>query len=140
MDTARDEDPIYHLAVEDALRAAVSEDAYRPADLGATGFVHCALEASVLAVADDYFADARGRLVVLEIDPGRLAAETRYEAPAPLPGAGEAHLRSAPVFPHVYGPIDRAAIHRVGVLRRTATGHAWPERFESLDAFLARGG
>lgn len=130
-------EPIYHLVREAELRDRLGPDVYRPADLVQIGFVHCARRASVLPVADDYFAEAQGPVLVLEIDPARLAAETRDEAPAPLPGGGRTHLAGGGSFPHVYGPIDRSAITAVGVLVRGPAGFAWPARTQALDAFLA---
>jgi uncharacterized protein (DUF952 family) len=90
----------------------------------------------VIPVANDYYADASGELLVLEIDPSRLTCETRYEAAAPIAGGGSSHLASAPQFPHVYGPIDREAITGVGVLGRTARGFEWPTGFTPLESFL----
>ena len=127
---------IYHVVSEAELRAGLGEQAYAPASLGEFGFVHCAFEPSVLAVANDYFAGASGRVLLLAIDPARLTAEARSEAAAPIAGGGAAHLAGAPLFPHVYGPIDLVAIDGVGVLGRSEAGYAWPTKFEPLDAFL----
>jgi uncharacterized protein (DUF952 family) len=128
---------IYHIVIESNFRAQLEGAVYLPSDLSDDGFVHCALEASVIPVANDYYAGASGRLLLLEIDPGRLASETRYEAAAPTAGGGSSHLASAPQFPHVYGPIDQEAITRVGVLGRTAGEYEWPRGFMRLDSFLA---
>lgn len=123
---------IYHLAREDALHARLAGDFYAPDDLAETGFVHCSPASSVLSVARDHFAGFPGRLLVIEIDPTRLTVEVRHEAPLPADGAGRSHLSSAPRFPHVNGPIDRAAITGVGVMRPTDDGYAWPETFGAL--------
>jgi uncharacterized protein (DUF952 family) len=130
---------IYHIVTESDLRANVRGDAYTPASLKDFGFVHCALQASVIAVANDYFGGAAEPVLLLEIDPERLASEVRYEAAAPIAGAGTAHLVDAALFPHVYGPIHTQAIARVGVLGVMADGYHWPGEFEALDAFLADG-
>jgi uncharacterized protein (DUF952 family) len=128
---------IYHIVVESDLRAQFDGRAYAPSGLHQDGFVHCASEPSVIPVANDYFAGAAGRVLVLEIDPTRLTSETRYEAAAPTAGAGSSHLASASEFPHVYGPINKEAITAVGVLGRTLGGYAWPGAFLPLDSFLA---
>ncbi len=99
--------------------------------------MHCAFEIAVVPVANDYFAGATDRVLLLEIDPTRLTSETRYEEAAPTLSGGSSHLASASQFPHVYGPINRAAITAVGVLGRTLGGYAWPSRFLPLDLFLA---
>ncbi len=130
---------IYHLAIESDFRALIQTGVYRPLNLADDGFVHCALEASVIPVANDYYADCSERLLLVEIDVQKLASETRYEAAAPIAGGGTSHLASAPQFPHVYGPIDRRAITGIGVLGSRASGYLWPRVFEPLDSFLAAG-
>ena len=123
--------PIYHIVTEADYREQSDERRYLPADFAASGFVHCALEASVIAVANDYYAAIDGVLLLLRIDPGRLSSPVRYEAAAPDPAAGSSHLATAAVFPHVYGPIDIEAIDGIGVLTRGVDGFAWPTEFAS---------
>ncbi len=130
---------IYHIVSETDLRTQLAGSVYVPASLHPGGFVHCSLEASVIPVANDYYAGVAGNLILLEIDPARLASETRYEEAAPIAGGGTSHLTSSPQFPHVYGPIDTEAITRVGILDKTASGYEWPRDFMSLDTFLAAG-
>ena len=126
---------IYHIVTESDLRANVSGDVYTPASLKDFGFVHCALQASVIAVANDYFSEAIEPVLLLEIDPERLTSEVRYEAPAPIAGGGASHLVPATLFPHVYGPIQTQAITRFGMLGVTPDGYQWPGEFEAWDAF-----
>ena len=128
---------IYHIVIEPDFRAQMEGALYRPPNLADDGFVHCALRPSVVPVANDYYGGVSERLLLLEIDPRKLAAETRYEAAAPIAGGGSSHLAGAPQFPHVYGPLDREAITGVGVLGRKASGYQWPGVFEPLDSFLA---
>lgn len=130
---------IYHIVSESDFRAQLVGSAYTPTGMHADGFVHCSLETSVIPVANDYYAGVVGNLVLLEIDPAKLTSETRYEEAAPIAGGGISHLTSSPQFPHVYGPIDTAAITRVGLLGKTASGYAWPRDFVSLETFLATG-
>jgi uncharacterized protein (DUF952 family) len=129
---------IYHIVTRTDLLAGCPAGAgvYEPPSLAADGFIHCSLEASVIPVANDYYAAAEGPLLLLRIDPARITAETRYEAAAPVESAAATHLGSSPVFPHVYGPIDLAAVDGVGVLTRNQTGYVWPREFRPLD--LAR--
>ncbi|MCP3821961.1 DUF952 domain-containing protein [Streptomyces sp. A3M-1-3] len=93
---------------------------YTPASLAAEGFVHCSGdEDSALAIADAYYRDTDGPLLVLLIDEAVLDAEVRRE------GNGERF------FPHVYGPVDRAAVTGLLEVRRDAEGRAlglqpWP--------------
>ena len=127
---------IYHIVTESDLRANVSGDVYTPVSLKDFGFVHCALQPSVIAVANDYFGEATEPVLLLEIDPERLTSEVRYEAAAPIEGGGTSHLVDAALFPHVYGPIQPQAITRVGALGVTPDGYHWPEEFEAWDVFL----
>jgi uncharacterized protein (DUF952 family) len=128
---------LYHVVTESNLRAQLSGDAYVPSDLDKQGFVHCSFAASVIPVANDYFAAASGSVLVLEIDPGKLTSEVRHETASPIAGGGASHLASASQFPHVYGPIDTDAITGVGVLGRSGEGYEWPAQFMALVAFLA---
>ncbi|MFE4861047.1 DUF952 domain-containing protein [Streptomyces sp. NPDC056670] len=86
---------------------------YRPPSLAAEGFVHCSAdEASALAVADARYRAVPGPLVVLCVEESALAAEVRWEGPGDV------------LFPHVYGPIERAAVTAVLEVRRDAEGRA----------------
>ena len=127
---------IYHLVIEPELRAQTKGDVYRPVNLANDGFVHCSQKTSVVPVANDYYAEVSEKLLLLEIDPTKLTQEVRFEAAAPIPGGGAAHLDSAEHFPHVYGPIDVAAISGVGVLGHGEGGYAWPDGFLSFDSFM----
>ena len=126
---------IYHLVPESALHAGIQGDVYRAGNLEQDGFAHCADEASVVAIANDYYADVSEPLLLLEIDPGRLGSETRYEAPAPTPGGGSSHLENAVRFPHVYGAIELSAVQRIGVLSVGDSGYAWPSEWRKPLAF-----
>lgn len=90
-------EPIFHIAAAAAWAAA--GDAYRGDTLESEGFIHCSTARQVLSVANDIF---RGRrdLVLLSIDPTRVGPEIRYEN---LEGGNES-------FPHIYGPLERAAV------------------------------
>jgi uncharacterized protein (DUF952 family) len=69
---------------------------------GPEGFVHCCDESQLPHVRSLYFSDDAS-LVALELDPTRLASETRYE----LGSGGELER-----FPHVYGPIEVSEVMR----------------------------
>ena len=132
-------DPIYHLVPLRELVAGLTADAYAPARFGADGFVHCSAgRTTTLAIATDYFADIHEPLLLLELEPARLTHELRYEAPAPIAGGGRKHLEGEITFPHLYGPVDRAAIRGAAVLDRPAGDYRWPTAFDPLDVTLAR--
>jgi len=130
---------IYHLVPVSEFRAGVKRGLYTPSRFAQDGFVHCADRGSVLAVAADYFADATEPVLLLEIDPERLAAPVVREAAAPIPGGGGSHLAGAALFPHVYGPIALAAIAGVAPLVKRGGAFTWPDRFAPVREVLGRG-
>jgi uncharacterized protein (DUF952 family) len=126
---------IYHIVTEADFRSLNDGQQYLPSEFAADGFVHCALEASVLPVANDYYPAVSGTLLLLRIDPARLKSPTKYEAASPARAAGTSHLATSPVFPHVYGPIENAAIDGIGILTKGERGYVWPtEWFDSGEA------
>jgi uncharacterized protein (DUF952 family) len=79
--------------------------------LAAEGFIHLTHEPAVLAwVADHFYRDDPRAYVVLGIDLDALTSAWRYD--------GDER------FPHVYGPLDRAAITGVRTYERDPDG-AW---------------
>lgn len=129
---------IYHIVTEADYRSRNDGQQYLPSDFAADGFVHCALEASVLAVANDYYAAVSDTLLLLKIDPTRLKSPTRYEAASPAPAAGISHVATSPVFPHVYGPIDNTAVDGIGILTKGEHAYVWPTTFMSMAEHLGR--
>lgn len=100
---------IYHL-VTPAAWAERPDDPYRAASLETEGFVHASYAHQVAASANRFYAGA-AELLVLAIEPDRLGSPLKAEQA----GSGE-------LFPHVYGPIDRAAVAAVLTLARDGTG------------------
>jgi glutathione S-transferase len=94
---------IYHITTAHAWTVARSTGSYgestRGLSLAEVGFIHCSYAHQVPRVADALYRGASG-LVLLVIDPDRLATELREEE---LDGRGE-------VFPHLYGPLNLDAV------------------------------
>jgi uncharacterized protein (DUF952 family) len=109
---------ILHLAPEADWRAIPEGAAYAPDSLRTEGFVHCtAGEELLLRVANTFYAAIPGAYVVLDVDETRLTSEVRWEAPL-----SDDPLAAVAQFPHVYGPLDRAAVVRVRALQRDDSG------------------
>ncbi len=105
---------IYHLAPAARWRDWPAGTPYLPAEYGADGFVHCtAGDGLMLEVANTFYRDAPGDFVLLVIEPDRLTAPLKWERSTD----GLAQL-----FPHIYGPIDRAAVVEVRPVRRGVDG------------------
>lgn len=104
----------FHLTPRDTWHAAPPGEPFRPASLATEGFVHLTHDVvELLAVGDRYYRADPGPYVALAIDLERLGVPWRYD--------GDER------FPHVYGPLDRAAILAVHEVVRGADG-----RFEAL--------
>ncbi|GGC58188.1 DUF952 domain-containing protein [Hoyosella rhizosphaerae] len=110
---------IWHLVRRDDFESC-NDALFRPPSLDAEGFIHCTGNLDTLvAVANRFYVHWVGDVVALEINPENVAAPIRWEAPSPAPPPGvDANIS----FPHIYGPLDTAAV--VGVLqaRRTPEG------------------
>ncbi|MFL5806686.1 MAG: DUF952 domain-containing protein [Roseiflexaceae bacterium] len=105
---------IYHLAPAARWRDWPGGTPYLPAEYGADGFVHCtAGDGLMLEVANTFYRDAPGDFVLLVIEPDRLTAPLKWERSTD----GLAQL-----FPHIYGPIDGAAVVEVRPVRRGIDG------------------
>ena len=101
---------IFHLTVPDVWEQARRDGALtmstRDVTLAEEGFVHCSFAEQLAATAERFFGDL-DEIVVLRIDPALLTSPVVVED---LYDAGQA-------FPHVYGPIDVAAVVEI---RRTS--------------------
>jgi uncharacterized protein (DUF952 family) len=108
--------PTYHLVPDEIWVAASGAEPYAAASLATEGFVHCTDGVAPLGVTFDryYAADARPFLA-LTLDLDALAVPWRYDVP------------DSP-YPHIYGPIARAAIIAIERVRRSPDG-----RFAGLD-------
>lgn len=93
---------ILHITTDAAFAAADPARGYVDPSLEVEGFIHCSTPAQVVIPANDRFA-GRDDLVLLVIDPAALTAELIYED----------CYESGMEFPHVYGPIDVAAVTRI---------------------------
>jgi uncharacterized protein (DUF952 family) len=105
---------IYHLAPAARWRDWPASIPYLPAEYDADGFIHCtAGDALMLKVANTFYRAAPGDFVLLLIDSERLSSPLKWERSTD-------GLDS--VFPHIYGPIDLAAVVEVRPARRGADG------------------
>ncbi len=98
---------ILHIAKRAEWDEAQRRNEYAPPSLSAEGFIHCSTAAQILDTANRFF-HGQSDLVVLCIDPHRLAAPLRYEAPAMAHDEGRAGR-----FPHLYGPLNLEAVTQV---------------------------
>ena len=112
---------ILHITPANYFRAQPDSAPYLPAAFGADGFIHCTQEPEVLLhIANNYYKNEKGDVLVLVIDPAKVKAEVKLEGPNPPPDP------SSPVanvlFPHIYGPLNRDAIVEIRTAKRAADG------------------
>ena len=112
---------LYHIATAPDWERARQEGEYRTSTRGRSlseeGFIHASTAAQVLPVANAVYQDEQQDLVLLVLDSSRIAAEIRRE---PVPGWADP-------FPHIYGPLDIAAVVQAVPLERDAAGSfRWP--------------
>jgi uncharacterized protein (DUF952 family) len=113
---------ILHITTAPEWEAARAAGAYTAPSLESEGFIHCSLPTQVTHVADWFYRDVPD-LVLLCIDPGRLTSELRWE-PSADAFAGD--------FPHVFGPIQTAAVVEVVSWARGDDGFVLPEHIRHL--------
>ncbi|MBM4412866.1 MAG: DUF952 domain-containing protein [Chloroflexi bacterium] len=107
---------IYHMVLVTRWQSWPSETPYLPAEYDNDGFVHCtAGDALMLKVANHFYTTVPGDFGLLVIDTERLTSPLKWESPTP----GDT---LAPLFPHIYGPINHDAIVAVRSMRRTPDG------------------
>ena len=110
---------IYHITSRSAWNEARERGDYRAESLETEGFIHCSTESQVVPVAERFYAGLSD-LLLLVIEPARLASDLKWEPPAggtPPPGIPEGDL-----FPHVYGPINLDAVVQVLDLQANPDG------------------
>jgi uncharacterized protein (DUF952 family) len=90
---------IFHIVPQADWSDAQPQAPYQPESLSAEGFIHCSTREQLVGSATLHF-QGQSTLVVLCIDEQRVEAGIRYES---LTG-------DAPLFPHIYGPLNADAI------------------------------
>jgi uncharacterized protein (DUF952 family) len=104
--TARLDRRIFHITTGSEADRLMAEGALEPPSLAAEGFVHCSTAAQVVDTTARYYAP-EAELVLLELDPELVESDIAWPEvyPGPGPGLGQR-------FPHVHGPLTRAAVRR----------------------------
>jgi uncharacterized protein len=126
---------IWHLMPLSQWRTAAGRE-WVPGTREAAGFVHASPDEPVtLAVAGLLYGQPGEPIVALALNEAALSAPVRYEPPDPAPPPG---VPAGTLFPHIYGPVEMAAVSEVRYLRRDAGGRctgleARPATAEALD-------
>ena len=103
----------YHLVPAAAWSAAPAAEPFRPVSLETEGFVHLTHRmADLVEVANLFYRAEAGPHLVLTVVLERLSAPWRYD--------------SDERYPHVYGPLDQAAVTEVRAIHRDPLGAFLP--------------
>ncbi len=106
--------PIYHLAPLERWQTWPEGEAYLPAEYEAEGFIHCTRgDELMLQVANRYYRTSPRDFVLLIIETDMLTSPLKWE---------QSNDSLAPLFPHIYGPINRDAIVGVREALRDTSG------------------
>jgi len=110
-------EPIYKIMTEAAFEAAWTQGHFDgSADDRRDGFIHFSAAHQLAGTLAKHFAGQEG-LVLLAVDPRRLGDELKWEA-----------SRGGASFPHLYAPLDLAAVLWTEPLPLTPDGcHVLPE-------------
>lgn len=109
--------PTYHLTPAEWWTASPPDAPYVAPSLAVEGFIHCTDgPAELVATANRHYADDPRPFVVLTVDLDAAGSPWSVED-------------ERGIYPHVFGPIERAAILAVVPIPRDATG-----RFEPFEA------
>ena len=106
-------DTILHLVPAGYFRSLPASEDYLPREFPQDGFIHCTRKPDMmLRVANQFYKDVAGELLMLVIAESRVIAQIKYESPEP-----GGHL-----FPHIYGSLNRDAIVEMRTARRAVDG------------------
>lgn len=105
---------IYHLAPAKRWDDWPQQEPYLPTEYPADGFIHCtAGDDLMLQVANRFYRQNPEPFVLLVINPDLLTSELRWEQPPD---------DLAPLFPHIYGPLNADAVVAVKQVLRGEQG------------------
>ncbi len=118
----RDPEAFVHLCAAQEWETAQRAGEHRPSSLEEVGFVHLSAPEQVHLPANRLYA-GRTDLVLLSIDPAKLADPVRWEPGVPTDP-------ESMLFPHLYGPLPVAAVTTVTRYLPAADGRfaEWPAR------------
>lgn len=117
---------IFHIAERAAWERGVGAGRYVAPSLASEGFIHCSNRDQVIETANRYYRGRSGFLLLC-IDAQQLGSALKYEPPILPAGISSRAPDRQGLFPHVYGPIDVAAVVRVLDFEPNATGQfTWP--------------
>ena len=113
---------ILHLVPAAYFQSRPASQPYLPESFAADGFIHCTREPEVmLDIANRFYKDLPGDILVLVIDVDRVTPKIKWEPPAD-PDGPLTQPEDERLFPHIYGPLNREAIVAIRLANRSPDG------------------
>ena len=100
---------IFHITLLEQWQTSQQEGQYQPVSYMEEGFIHAAKFEQVISVANAFY-QGQHNLALLTIDPQKLNAEVKWEAPIHPQPTLSSQIDSHQVFPHIYGVINLDAV------------------------------
>lgn len=120
---------LYHMSEMQRFSEFLSgRSLYFPPTYNQDGFIHAtAVPSLLIEVANHFYQDSRDDWICMEIDPQFLGCKVIYEGAAPVGNkaskfASDEEEEGKPLFPHIYGGINKLAIRKVHKIVRDSTG------------------
>jgi uncharacterized protein (DUF952 family) len=113
---------ILHIVPASYFNTQPADQPYLPEAFSKDGFIHCTQQPEVmLNIANRFYKNVEGDVLVLVIDVDRVTSEVKWEAPA-HPDGTPAQPGETVLFPHIYGPLNRDAITHLRIAVRDSAG------------------
>jgi uncharacterized protein (DUF952 family) len=104
------ESPAYHLTPAAWYESYPGDQPYLPEAFEREGFIHLTHGIErVIEVGNRYYRGEPGTWLLLEVDLRQVTSDVRYDD-------------AERAYPHIYGPLDRAAIRAVRTMQRDDEG------------------
>lgn len=103
---------IYHITTRSEWQTAQATGHYAVPALQREGFIHCSTAAQVVRVGNAFYREVPD-CVLLCIEPKKLTSPVQWEAPAHPDPDNPPPVAAQELFPHIYGPLNLAAVVRV---------------------------
>ena len=100
---------IYHISTQEDWEAAEQSGAFTAESLESEGFIHMSKANQVTRVANKIYT-GREDLILLVVEPEKLDAELKWEAPVHPNPDNPVDVSEAEQFPHIYGLLNLDAV------------------------------
>ncbi|MDJ0662675.1 MAG: DUF952 domain-containing protein [Crocosphaera sp.] len=112
---------IFHITTSETWKKAKLNQEYKCDSLDTEGFIHCSTQSQILTIANTFYKQY-DQIILLEINPDKLLAELKWEAPVHPKSNVKHNIDEQEKFPHIYGVINLDAVEKVIYLCKNKNG------------------